>query len=93
VADTRAPAVRALTVKAKRRAARFSFQLDEAATVSVTAKRKGAKKTVRASRSLEAGRASMRLALKPGRHTVTVSARDAAGNRSATLRRSIQVRR
>jgi hypothetical protein len=85
--------VSSLAVTGRKRAAALSFRLDERATVTVTAKRKGARKTVRATRSLNAGRASLRLALKPGRHAVTVTARDAAGNRSAVLRRTVRVKR
>jgi plastocyanin len=92
-ADTRAPGLSGLAVRGKRRAATLAFRLDEPATVTVTAKRKGARRTVRATRSLRAGRASIRVALKPGKHALTVSARDGAGNRSALLRRSVRVRR
>jgi plastocyanin len=92
-ADVRAPSLRALTVSGKRRAAVIGFRLDEPATVTVSARRKGARRVVRRTRALAAGKGSIRLALAPGRHAVTVGARDAAGNRSATLRRSVRVRR
>jgi hypothetical protein len=92
-ADARPPSLRGLSVAGNHRAAVISFRLDEAATVTVAARRRGARRVVRRTRALRAGRASIRLALAPGRHAVTVGARDAAGNRSATLRRGVRVRR
>jgi plastocyanin len=91
--DAVAPAITNLALKRIKRGARVRFSLSETATVTLTA-RKG-ERTVRTLRLQVRGgdrRVTVRR-LRKGRHTFALLARDAAGNRSETVSRSIRVRR
>ena len=95
--DIVAPALTRLRLDALRRALRLRFTLSESATVTVTIRRRGAKRplktfTVRAA----AGKRSMKLAskrLRKGRYVIEIRARDPAGNRSKPLRSSLRFKR
>ena len=76
----------------RKRGLRLSFRLSERATVTVTAKRSG-KRAVKRTRSFGAGANSIALALPAGRYRITVSGRDAGGNRSAARQLGFTVRR
>ena len=52
---------------------------------------RGRGRTVRTARRLEAGRIEFTLRLRPGRYRLTLTARDAAGNRSAPLKLSARI--
>jgi plastocyanin len=91
--DAVAPAITNLALKRIKRGARVSFSLSETATVMLTARKGG--RTVRTLRLQVRGgdrRVKVRR-LRKGRHTFTLLARDAAGNRSETVSSSIRVRR
>ena len=60
--------------------------------MTVTAKRSG-KRAVKRTRSFSAGANALALALPAGRYRITVSGRDAGGNRSAARQLSFTVRR
>ena len=95
--DADAPAVTAAgaTVRAKKVA--ISFELDEAAAVTLklarASKPKRALRTVR--RSLQAGEGTIKLrrkGLDPGRYVVRLTAEDEAGNESAVKRASFKLK-
>ena len=92
-ADRSAPRLRAVRATAQRRGARVALTLDEPATVTLTARRRGAAKAIRRSRRLPAGSGAIALRLAPGRYALAVVAEDAAGNRSGAVRRTLRVRR
>lgn len=75
---------------------RATFRLSVPATVTITVTRRGAKRaTARSKTKLKAGRRTVRIrkaALKPGRYTVVVTARDARGM-TKTVRRTLTIRR
>jgi hypothetical protein len=91
VADRTAPTVRRAAVTVRSGRLRASFRLSEAARVTVTARRRGARKAQKVTRRLGAGTARLSLRVRRGRYTITVVATDAAGNRSARLRRTVRV--
>jgi hypothetical protein len=81
-------------VKARVRGRKLTVKLriDERAKVALAVTRGG--KTVRRSATRPAGPVRLALKkLKPGRHKVAVTAKDAAGNRSEPVRRSVRVKR
>jgi hypothetical protein len=68
------------------------LRIDERAKVALSVKRDS--KTLRRSATKPAGPVRLALKkLKPGRHKLTVTAKDAAGNRSEPVRRSVRVKR
>ena len=90
------------TGKGKRRGATLRFRLNEKATVGVIIQRRKGKrwhKTAAIRRSnLKSGRRAVRISgrfrkrsLAPGRHRLLITATDAAGNRSKTIRRAVRV--
>ena len=90
-ADTVKPALGGLRLSGLRRAARVGFSLSEPATVTVAFKRGNTVvKTARV--QAKAGKQTLSPALKRGRYTVEVLARDAAGNRSDVARGTLTVR-
>lgn len=92
-ADTTRPAISRVKLRPLAHAARVTFRLSEPATVTV-ALRKG-KRTVRSVR-LQAPRGTRTITmrkLRKARYTVTIRARDAMGNRSATKRSLLRIRR
>jgi plastocyanin len=78
------------------RGTRVRFRLSEAATVTIQVRKRGAKRVLRSMRvQVAAGTRSVRLRggkLRKGRYTVTLSARDPFGNRSAAARAALRVR-
>jgi plastocyanin len=96
-ADSTAPALSALRLKALRRGARVTFKLSEPATVTLRFKKRGTSKVVRTVR-LQARPGTRTLSvhsarLKRGRYTVELQARDATGNTSSALRSNLRIRR
>lgn len=91
--DTTAPVVANLRVR--RRAAKVSFTLSEAARVTVRVRRRG-RVVRRVARDAPAGTATVRLRRRairrPGRYWVTVRAVDAAGNAALPMRAAFRVR-
>jgi plastocyanin len=96
-ADSTAPALSALRLKALRRGARVTFKLSEPATVTLRFKKRGTSKVVRTVR-LQARPGTRTVTvhsarLKRGRYTVELQARDATGNTSSALRSNLRIRR
>jgi hypothetical protein len=81
-------------VKASLRRRRLRITLSEAATVTVTCKRRGARRnSASLKRKLPAGTTRVtfpRKRLRHGRYVLTVRAVDAAGNRSAPVRSNVR---
>jgi len=96
-ADTTKPTLSSVKLLAQHRAARVTFKLSENATVTLQVRKRGAKKVLRTV-SLQA-RAGTRTVvvrsskLRKGRYTVTLSARDAMGNRSAAMNAALRIRK
>jgi hypothetical protein len=89
-ADRRAPKLSRLRIVNRARGPLLTGRIDEPARVTVTVRRRGARRalktvTVRIRRA-GAVRVALPKRLKRGRHAVTVRARDAAGNRSRLAR-------
>ena len=92
-ADTVAPAISKLKLKALRRAAKVSFSLSENAAVIVRLKKgKSTVKTVRLSARSGARSLTVR-GLSRGSYRVEIEARDARGNRAAVQRKTVKVKR
>jgi plastocyanin len=96
-ADSTAPALSGLQLKALRRGARVTFKLSEPATVTLRFKKRGTSKVVRTVR-LQARPGTRTVTvhsarLKRGRYTVELLARDATGNTSSPLRSNLRIRR
>ena len=89
-ADATPPALRSATVRVRSRTLRARFKLSEPAEVTLTAKRRG-RRAQHVTRRLGSGTARLTLRLRRGRYAVTVVAEDAAGNRSARVRRTVRV--
>ena len=96
-ADTTKPALRGITLKGQKRAAKVTFKLSENATVTVQVRKRGAKKVLRTV-TLQA-RAGTRTVivrsakLRKGRYTVTLTARDAMGNKSTASNAALRIRK
>jgi plastocyanin len=92
VTDALRPRLTRVTVRARRRAARVRFRIDEPAVVTVRVQR--ARLTVKRGRALFlAGTRTLRVRrLLPGTYRVVVVARDLAGNRSRVKRARVRVR-
>ena len=92
-ADTVAPAVSKLKLKALTRAAKVSFSLSENAAVTVRVKKgKSTVKTVRLSSRSGARSLTVR-GLARGTYRVEIEARDARGNKAAVQRKTVKVKR
>jgi plastocyanin len=96
-ADSAAPALSGLRLKALRRGARVTFKLSEPATVTLRFKKRGTSKVVRTVR-LQARPGTRTVTvhsarLKRGRYTVELQARDASGKTSTPLRSDLRIRR
>jgi X-Pro dipeptidyl-peptidase len=88
--DRTAPVLRALKLTALSGGVRVRFALSERATVTVTIRRRGTTKAIRSTTArLAAGTRTLTLRAsalrRAGRYTITVAARDAAGNRARTI--------
>jgi len=96
-ADTTKPSLSRVKLKGLRRGARVRFSLSEASTVTLQFRKKGARKVLRTVRlQARAGTRTVRVRspkLRKGRYTVTLTARDAMGNRSAAKRSALRIRR
>jgi plastocyanin len=93
--DRTRPTVTALKLSAVRHGAKVRFKLSEAATVTIKGTR-GSKTLKTATVRAKAGTRTVTLRaskITPGRLTVEVQARDEAGNRSASARRALTIRR
>jgi plastocyanin len=92
-ADTVAPVLSGLKLKARTRSAKVSFKLSESAAVTLRVK-KGKKlvRTVRGSFRTGGGSITV-LRLARGRYNVEIEARDARGNRAPVQRKSVKVTR
>jgi plastocyanin len=92
-ADTIAPTVSKLKLKARKGGAKLSFSLSEPASVTIRVKR--GKKTVGTVRlAARAGSRSLTLRrLARGRYSVEIWARDARGNKAAVQRKTVRVKR
>lgn len=88
--------VRPRIASVRARAMTVRFRLSEAATVTIQVRRRGAKRVLRTVRAqVAAGTRTVRIRgkrLGKGRYTITLSARDALGNRSAAARAALRVR-
>jgi plastocyanin len=96
-ADSAAPALSGLRLKALRRGARVTFKLSEPATVTLRFKKRGTSKVVRTVR-LQARPGTRTVTVhsarfKRGRYTVELQARDASGKTSTPLRSDLRIRR
>jgi plastocyanin len=95
--DTVKPTLAKVRPTALRNAVRVRFTLSEPATVTVRVKRRGSRKVIKSARiQAKAGTRSVTLrskALKKGRYTVEVQARDAFGNRSSVARKQLTLGR
>jgi plastocyanin len=96
-ADSAAPVLSGLHLKALRRGARVTFKLSEPATVTLRFKKRGSSKVVHTER-LQARPGTRTVTvksarLKRGRYTVELLARDATGNTSSALRSNVRIRR
>jgi plastocyanin len=96
-ADSAAPALSGLHLKAVRRGARVTFKLSEPATVTLRFKKRGSSKVVHTER-LQARPGTRTVTvksarLKRGRYTVELQARDATGNTTSALRSNLRIRR
>jgi plastocyanin len=93
--DTVKPRVSSVKSTALRRAVRVRFTLSEPATVTIRVKRSGSRKVLKSARvQARAGARSVTLrskALKKGRYTVEIQARDAFGNRSSLARKRLRL--
>ena len=91
-ADTAAPSLRGVKARVRGRKLTVKLRIDERAKIALAVARRG--KTVRRSVTRPAGPVRLTLKkLEPGRHKVAVTAKDAAGNRSDPVRRSVRVKR
>ena len=92
-ADTVAPAVTKLKLKALKGGAKVSFSLSEPASVTIRVKK--GKKTLGTVRlAARAGSRSVTLRrMARGSYSVEIEARDARGNKAATQRKSVKVKR
>jgi plastocyanin len=95
--DTVDPAVGGVRLTARHRAVRVRFTLSEPATVTIAVRRRGARRVLKSTRvQARAGTRTVTLRsrkLKPGRYRIEIRARDAFGNRSATSRKTLAIRR
>jgi plastocyanin len=96
-ADSAAPSLSGLRLKALRRGARVTFKLSEPATVTLRFKKRGTSRVVRTVR-LQARPGTRTVTvhsarLKRGRYTVELQARDASGKTSTPLRSDLRIRR
>jgi plastocyanin len=94
--DTQAPSLQGVSVKRVAAGARVRFSLSEPATVSVTIKRKGAKRST-ASVVVQAPAGTRAFvvrtkALKRGTYTVTLAPVDAMGNKGAAAVQSLKLK-
>jgi hypothetical protein len=89
------PVLAGLTVSGRGHQIVATFRLTTRASVTISAKRKGARKATKTVRgTLAAGRRSLRLrakALRPGRYQLTITVR-APGRGTVTLHRTVTVR-
>lgn len=91
-ADTVAPAITNLKLKAQTRGAKVSFKLSESASVTLRLKRgKTTLKTVRGSFRAGTGSVTLRR-LARGSYSVEIEARDARGNKAAVQRKTVKVK-
>jgi plastocyanin len=93
--DTVKPTVNKLKLKALRHAARVTFKLSEASTITIRVKR-GKKLLVSKRLQAPAGTRTVTVRsrkLKKGRYTIEILARDAVGNRSVAARKTLRLRR
>jgi cytoskeletal protein RodZ len=96
-ADATKPALSGIKLRGTRRAARVTFTLSENATVTLQVRKRGKKKVVRAlTVQARAGKRSVVIRsskLRKGRYTVSLVARDAMGNKSATSTAALRIRK
>jgi plastocyanin len=96
-ADSGAPALSSLRVKAVRHGARVAFKLSESATVTLRVKKRKSGKVVRTLRlQARAGTRTVTVRgarIKRGRYTIELQARDASGNSSPLARSNVRVAR
>jgi plastocyanin len=96
-AERVAPRISRITPRGRRRAARVTFTVSEAATVTVQVRRRGARRVLRTlTVQVRAGRRTVALRspeLRKGRYTVTLTARDSSGNRSESESAGLRIRR
>jgi plastocyanin len=92
-ADTVAPAISKLSLKARKGSAKLSFALSEPASVTIRVKK--GKKTLGTIRlAARAGSRSLTLRrLARGSYRVEIEARDARGNKAAVQRKTVKVKR
>jgi plastocyanin len=92
-----APAVRGIELRARRRTARVTFTLSEAATVTLQIRKRGSREVLRTfTVQVRAGKRTVALRggkLRRGRYTVTLTARDSSGNRSEAASAALRIRR
>jgi plastocyanin len=93
--DRTKPAISRVKLRALKRAARVSFRLSEPASVTLSVRKgKRAVRTLRLQASAGTRTVTVRSRkLRKGRYTLTLRARDAMGNRSATKRSLLRIRR
>ncbi len=97
-ADTVKPTLSGIKLKPRKRAAKVTFKLSENATVTLQIRKRGAKKVLRTVR-LQA-RAGTRTVVvrskklrKGRRYTITLTARDAMGNKSSASSAALRMRK
>lgn len=96
-ADATKPALSRIKLRGQRRAVRVTFTLSEPATVTLQVRKRGKKKVVRAlSVQARAGTRTVVIRgskLRKGRYTVSLTARDAMSNLSATSTSALRIRK